>query len=221
MGDGEVESATVHCATCGHGLTVRNGNDHFQQFIKCVDVCIFLIIIVHLVAAIRHMERCFNKFESQTSFGSIFQTKIEGSNMFCDFYNPINRTFCKRLKVLCPEHVKDPKVGDFEVCGYPLVRNVFEESSEFCRAQKKKCWKHNNWEKLRRAEIDMERVRQWLKLDELFDKERQIRQAMAQRAGLLPLILHSTFNHDMVQPQAYGSQSHADAQQQSANDPVN
>lgn len=26
MGDGEVESATVHCATCGHGLTVRNGN---------------------------------------------------------------------------------------------------------------------------------------------------------------------------------------------------
>ena len=75
---------TVHCATCGHGLTVR--------------------------AAIRHAERCFNKFESQTSFGSIFQTRIEGNNMFCDFYNPHNRTYCKRLRVLCPEHCKDPKV---------------------------------------------------------------------------------------------------------------
>ena len=45
----------------------------------------------------------------------------------------------------------------------------------------------------------MERVRQWLKLDELIEKERLIRVGMAQRAGLLPLILHSTFNHDIVQ----------------------
>lgn len=84
-GEGEIESATVQCVTCGIGLTVRN--------------------------AIRHMERCFNKYESQTSFGSIFQTKIEGNNMFCDFFNPSNRTYCKRLRVLCPEHCKDPKVG--------------------------------------------------------------------------------------------------------------
>ena len=67
----EIESATVQCVTCGIGLTVRN--------------------------AIRHMERCFNKYESQTSFGSIFQTKIEGNNMFCDFYNPSNRTYCKLI----------------------------------------------------------------------------------------------------------------------------
>ena len=82
-----------------------------------------------------------------------------------------------------------------------MVRDVFEETGEFCLIQKKKCVKHNNWEKLRRAEIDMERVRQWLKLDELFEKERQIRTAMAQRAGLLPLILHSTFNHELMQQQ--------------------
>ena len=87
LAEGEAESASVSCVTCGHGLTVRN--------------------------AIRHMERCFNKFESQTSFGSIFQTKIEGNNMFCDFYNPSNGTYCKRLRVLCPEHCKDPKVFFF------------------------------------------------------------------------------------------------------------
>ncbi|KAK4015926.1 hypothetical protein OUZ56_030892 [Daphnia magna] len=177
-GDCETESATVQCVTCGIGITVSN--------------------------AIRHMERCFNKYESQTSFGSIFQTKIEGNNMFCDFYNPSNRTYCKRLRVLCPEHCKDPKVNDTDVCGYPLVREVFEETGDFCLIQKKKCVKHNNWEKLRRAEIDMERVRQWLKLDELFEKERQIRTAMAQRAGLLPLILHSTFNHELMQQQYSG-----------------
>jgi COMPASS component SPP1 len=34
------------------------------------------------------METCFNKFESQTSFGSMYKTRIEGYQMFCDFYNP-------------------------------------------------------------------------------------------------------------------------------------
>lgn len=88
-----------------------------------------------------------------------------------------------------------------------MVRDVFEETGEFCLIQKKKCVKHNNWEKLRRADIDMERVRQWLKLDELFEEERPIRTAMAQRAGLLPLILHSTFNHELMQPQQYAGQT--------------
>ena len=39
--------------------------------------------------AIRHMESCFNKFESQTSYGSMYKTKIEGYQMVCDFYNPL------------------------------------------------------------------------------------------------------------------------------------
>lgn len=47
-----------------------------------------------------------------------------------------------------------------QVCGCPLVTNVFSLTGEFCRASKKHCVKHYCWEKLRRAEIDMERVRQ-------------------------------------------------------------
>ncbi|GAB6021469.1 CXXC-type zinc finger protein 1 [Chamberlinius hualienensis] len=143
--------------------------------------------------ALRHMEKCFNKYESQTSFGSIYKTRIEGSyNVFCDAYNPQQGTYCKRLKVLCPEHIKEPKISDDEVCGCPLVTDVFKTTGEFCRIAKKKCNKHYCWEKLRRAEIDMDRVRQWLILDELFEQERNIRLAMSNRAGVLGLMLHST-----------------------------
>lgn len=46
-----------------------------------------------------------------------------------------------------------------EVCGCPMVRNVFELTGDFCRVSKRKCNKHYNWEKLRRAEVDLERVR--------------------------------------------------------------
>jgi COMPASS component SPP1 len=36
--------------------------------------------------------------------------------MFCDFYNPSQGTYCKRLRVLCPEHFKDSTViSDTEV----------------------------------------------------------------------------------------------------------
>ncbi len=46
-----------------------------------------------------------------------------------------------------------------EVCGCPLVRDVFEPTGEYCRVSKRKCNKHYCWEKLRRAEVDLERVR--------------------------------------------------------------
>ncbi|CAG9832145.1 unnamed protein product [Diabrotica balteata] len=161
--------------------------------------CVTCGLEIHSKTATKHMEKCFNKYESQSSFGSVVKTKIEGSSIFCDFYNVEHRTYCKRLKVLCPEHCKDPKIGDHEVCGCPLVKNVFSSTGEFCRAPKKSCSKHQFWEKIRRAEIDLEKVRQWLKLDELLEKERQIRTSMANRAGVLALMLHSTYNHELME----------------------
>ncbi|KAI5696239.1 hypothetical protein M8J75_010173 [Diaphorina citri] len=174
------EESSIYCITCGHE--------------------------VHTRAAIKHMEKCFNKYESQASFGSIYKTRIDGNNMFCDFYNPANRTYCKRLRVICPEHGKEPKVSEFEVCGCPLVTNVFSLTGEFCRASKKHCVKHYCWEKLRRAEIDMER---WLKLDELMEQERQIRLRMTSRAGVLALMLHSTYNHELMDKMKQAEDDHS------------
>ncbi|XP_054280680.1 CXXC-type zinc finger protein 1-like [Macrosteles quadrilineatus] len=179
---------SMYCITCGHEI--------------------------HSRTAIKHMEKCFNKYESQASFGSIYKTRIEGNNMFCDFYNPANRTYCKRLRVLCPEHCKDPKVSNTEVCGCPLVTNVFDLTGEFCRQAKKSCLKHYCWEKLRRAEVDMERVRQWMKLDELVEQERQIRQRMSDRAGVLALMLHSTYDHEIMEQVNTTSQSSSELEEQ-------
>lgn len=155
---------TVSCVTCGTDITNR--------------------------LAMKHMERCFSKHEAQSSLGSAFQTKIE--NLFCDVYNAHQRTYCKRLRTLCPEHSKDPKVGDNEVCGFPLVKDVFEETLQFCRFTKKRCTKHHGWEKIRRALIDMERVQQWLKIDDLFEKEQKTRFTMSCRGGVPGIMLHQT-----------------------------
>jgi COMPASS component SPP1 len=161
--EGDADLST-YCVTCGHEISNK--------------------------IAVRHMERCFSKYEAQSSLGSIFKTKID--NLFCDFFNPTTKTYCKRLRVICPEHSKDPKIGDEEVCGFPLVQDVFNETDKFCRVPKKKCAKHHGWEKIRRALIDMERVQQWLRIDELFEKEQRIRWQMSCRGGVLSLMLHQT-----------------------------
>ena len=171
--DSSAVEMTVHCVTCGSDVQTRT--------------------------AIRHMERCYNKIESQTSFASRFKTQIEDERMFCDFYNPKEGTYCKRLQVLCPDHNPDEKrvIRDDEVCGAPLQNQLFSKPVEFCRSSKKACQAHYSWEKLRRAELDMERVKQWMKVDELLEQERQVRASMSNRAGVLGLLLHSSFNHEM------------------------
>uniref|UniRef100_A0A674PFV5 CXXC-type zinc finger protein 1 n=1 Tax=Takifugu rubripes TaxID=31033 RepID=A0A674PFV5_TAKRU len=186
------------------GIIAKAKQQHVQQDEEVnegdsddTDLQIFCVSCSHPVnpkVALRHMERCYAKYESQTSFGSMYPTRIEG--LFCDVYNPQSKTYCKRLQVLCPEHSRDPKVSVDEVCGCPLVKNVFELTGDFCRVSKRKCNKHYNWEKLRRAEVDLERVRVWYKLDELFEQERNVRTAMTNRAGLLALMLHQTIQHD-------------------------
>ena len=61
VGGGDTEKPsesemTVHCVTCGQDLHTRT--------------------------AIRHMERCYNKYESQTSFASKFKTQIKNHRKF-------------------------------------------------------------------------------------------------------------------------------------------
>jgi len=41
---------------------------------------------------------------------------------------------------------------------------------------------------------------QWMLLDELFEQERHIRAAMANRSGVLGLLLHQTIDHDPLHP---------------------
>uniref|UniRef100_A0A3Q3FF57 CXXC finger protein 1 n=1 Tax=Labrus bergylta TaxID=56723 RepID=A0A3Q3FF57_9LABR len=174
------------------------------------DLQIFCVSCSHPVnpkVALRHMERCYAKVSVHGQDIRNIQKHLKAAELnhkdvatrlFCDVYNPQSKTYCKRLQVLCPEHSRDPKVPADEVCGCPLVKDVFEPTGEFCRVSKRKCNKHYCWEKLRRAEVDLERVRVWYKLDELFEQERNLRTAMTNRAGLLALMLHQTIQHDPI-----------------------
>jgi len=45
------------------------------------------------------------------SFAGSFKSMI-GGDTICDHYNASTKSYCKRLKVICAEHAKDPKVSE-------------------------------------------------------------------------------------------------------------
>ena len=49
------------------------------------------------------------------------------------------------------------------------------------------------------SDPDISFSRCWMKLDELMEKERQEKDCMSRRAGVLNLMLHSTFNHEVME----------------------
>lgn len=96
-------------------------------------------------------------------------------NLYCDTFNKINKTYCKRLRYACSEHYKDeythkviewivsricPKNSGFQVCGCPLkwysggsfrFHELFLSSDAimadegFCQEKQKSCMDHKNW----------------------------------------------------------------------------
>lgn len=167
---------------------LENENDTGNDTISCVTCA----QEVSVKMALKHMERCFNKVESQASFGS---NRSTNNTLFCETYNPSNKTYCKRLRVICPEHTKEPRIPDDELCGCPLRSDddPFEdEVNNFCRLLRKKCNLHYGWEKVRQAVLDLETLEQMYKNDELIKKQNKIRQAMNNRGGLVHLLLHQT-----------------------------
>ena len=167
--DNESEDLMLDCPTCGIQFTMKK---------------------IQL-----HMEKCWAKIESSMTLSSY--VKLEGANFFCDKYDKKYNTYCKKLKVLCPEHTKEPKIGAQDVCGCPLIENLSilppnNPSVRFCQLPKRTCRKHPFWEKMRRATIDQEKLIQWLKLDELDEQRKLYRGQLSTRGNLIALLLHRT-----------------------------
>ncbi|KAF6778343.1 hypothetical protein AHF37_02269 [Paragonimus kellicotti] len=158
-------------------------------------VCVTCASEVSMRHALRHMEKCFQKMEGNTVFCANQKEQIVGTPLFCDFYDTQAKAYCKRLRVVC-EHFKEPKLPPDTVCGFPLVRDVFVETGAFCCVPRNKCTRHLGWERLRRARVDIERYRQFIRMDDLLQEEQRIHQSIEQRGGLLGVLLHRTIDHN-------------------------
>ncbi|KAM9236184.1 LOW QUALITY PROTEIN: CXXC-type zinc finger protein 1 [Leptosomus discolor] len=193
----ELEGLIAH----SKGHPPHKHKDSMEGDSEDTDLHIFCVSCSHPfnpTVSLRYMEHCYAKYKGQTSFSSKYRTHIEGATcLFCNIYNS-EKTYCKQLQVLCPEHSQDQVLVD-EVCGCLLVRDTFKPTG-FCSIPKWKCHQYC-WQKLCHAEVDPKHVPLWYKLDKLFEQECNVWPAMTNQAGLLALMLHQAIQHDPLTTQ--------------------
>ncbi|PAV75322.1 hypothetical protein WR25_00940 [Diploscapter pachys] len=161
-GDGDSEY-TVHCAVCALEYPAR-------QIAK-------------------HTIHCFMKMEKQTSFGTALKMPVNPSNLFCEAFNKVNNTYCKRLRVICAEHYKSELENQLKVCGYPKAWTQCDSASPealfergelgmlkegYCDTERKKCLQHHRWVQAMLATLETDRLYVLTKMDEIFEKRRAV-----------------------------------------------
>uniref|UniRef100_A0A158R5M1 CXXC-type zinc finger protein 1 n=1 Tax=Syphacia muris TaxID=451379 RepID=A0A158R5M1_9BILA len=158
----------------------------------------------------KHAERCFVRTEKQSCYGAPNKAVANPCNLYCEAYNKINKTYCKRLRVLCSEHYK-PGIEDeikdsFKVCGFPLIWNYSEYrplckmfadpslflSKGFCLRRRKQCYQHHNWIQNVMGLIDVELMNKLIKIDECLGKKRWLQITDKLRGDVLSLMCNDT-----------------------------
>lgn len=149
----------------------------------------------------RHTQSCFVRTERQSTFATNSKLPMNPMNLVCDAFNKTNKTYCKRLRVICSEHYKDD--NEIKICGCPLAwykgrgldfREMFlspEEivsNSDCCREKRKHCLNHQNWAQTALALIDNERMNLLNKIDEDAEKHRQIQRQKNSRGDVISLL---------------------------------
>ncbi|KAF8381407.1 cfp-1 [Pristionchus pacificus] len=131
----------------------------------------------------RHLEKCFAKQEKQSTYGTSTKYAVNPNNIFCEEFNKSNNTYCKRLRVICPEHYKGDIEAGLEVCGWPkawsqpeplTMEGMFTSVEDIislgtCGISRKECKQHSGWIPAILGTIDSRRMAHFTRMDELLD----------------------------------------------------
>jgi COMPASS component SPP1 len=108
--------------------------------------------------ALKHIEDCFNKTEMKSYYGLPYEHSDLCDSFLCGFYDPKTELYCRRIKILCPEHTNNTKnqINDEnEICG---CFGLIENDNTICFRSKKICSLHYKWELKRNAQFHLEKL---------------------------------------------------------------
>ncbi|XGW25960.1 hypothetical protein V3C99_006959, partial [Haemonchus contortus] len=163
----------------------------------------------------KHVERCFVRSEKQTSFGTATPASFNPDNLFCEAYNKLNNTYCKRVRVICAEHYKGELENELQVCAYPKAwsegksltfAEMFEHGADllkdqgFCCAPRKECTQHHRWVQVLVGTIECERMNLLTRLDELLERRKVVSVGMSTRGDVISLL---NFEPPVIEPNRY------------------
>ena len=150
---------------------VRVTDSESSQTIDCF-LCSKSIFGAHWI---EHLKTCYEKLELKSQRSNIYNFG-ETYFSFCNFYDPKEKSFCKREKESCPFHqpsIKNLNSSRGDLCGFfSILSNNGMKNT--CKVPKKDCLKHVGWELMMVEKVYMRKSKAILSIVECKKKLRQI-----------------------------------------------
>uniref|UniRef100_A0AC35TN24 CXXC-type zinc finger protein 1 n=1 Tax=Rhabditophanes sp. KR3021 TaxID=114890 RepID=A0AC35TN24_9BILA len=128
-----------------------------------------------------HFVRCIAKKERSSCYGSDEKGNLI-LNILCETYTPRFKSYCKRFKIICPEHPCKDIDDNLKVCSYPAKfetaincstsffltspDDVITTRHGYCKEKYNECNEHPNWYRNALAMVDWYRQTQMEKVVE-------------------------------------------------------
>lgn len=163
--------------------------------------CIMCGLPIPSSQAFKHWASCHRKQESNYNFTADVVVNPtcagdENPKLYCHHQDKKTKRYCMHLESACPQHSNWHSDKD-EVCGCPLnIMQSLVPDGNYCTELKKDCTSHYHWDKFRLAQLNMQRVQAFSRLDTINDR---IRVATANLndtyGGVVGVMLHNTIDH--------------------------
>lgn len=147
--------------------------------------------------------RCFAKFERRATFCAPEPELENPENIICDTLCKPQNMYCKRLKILCPDHYKGPYNEKGTLCAAPLYMydddfafdftteledlNVFL-SKGYCKLKKENCDRHCNWTQVFLGSVDNFRINLLIKMEECAEMYRKGKREYSKRFDVVEMM---------------------------------
>uniref|UniRef100_A0A914DMB7 CXXC-type zinc finger protein 1 n=1 Tax=Acrobeloides nanus TaxID=290746 RepID=A0A914DMB7_9BILA len=175
----------------------KNGNKNQENdFLVTCGICSKEVLSKN---ANKHFQYCFIKNEKQSTFGGPFPILGVYKEIYCNVQNKSDKTFCHRLKVMCPDHYI---VKEREICAFPnawqdgsprtfldLLENI-DEIDDVCMRAQKECELHMGWGQRYLGMIDNEMKKILIQLDEIDENYHYQQYEFETRGDVLSLLLN-------------------------------
>lgn len=161
--------------------------------------CITCGLTIASDKALKHWSSCHKKHEATYNFTAdvmVNYNEKEDLELYCNILDKKSKRYCMHIKSACPQHSNWSGEKD-EVCGCPLnIMQTLVPDGHYCLELKRDCGLHYHWDKFRLAQMNMDRVHAYTRLDLIRDR---IRIASANLAdtygGVVGVMLHNTVDH--------------------------
>lgn len=153
--------------------------------------------------AFKHWATCHKKHEAVYNFTADVAVNHKSvceedpnPELYCHYQDKKTKRFCMHIVSACPQHSNWQTDKD-EVCACPLkVMQKIVPEGNYCLELRKDCTQHYHWDKFRLAQMNMQRVNAFNKLEVISDRMRLASANLRDTyGGVIGVMLHNTIDH--------------------------